>query len=120
MAAKIGGFLGLLAGWIVWQMVGGIGGLLLAIFLVVPIASALFIGLFSVMGGGSKVTNTTQPPAASSTTTTENDQNREYKHENPPPGRVSCAHCGERILPSTAQKTGGICMICYKAQVRRR
>lgn len=52
MAKKIGGFLGLLSGFIVWHMVGGIGGLLLAIFLVVPIASALFIGLLSAVGGG--------------------------------------------------------------------
>ena len=73
MAAKIGGFLGLLAGWIVWQTVGGIGGLLLAIFLVVPIASALFIGLFSAIGGGVKGANT-QPQDASSTTATEQDQ----------------------------------------------
>ena len=51
MAAKIGGFLGLLTGWIVWQMVGGIGGILLAVLVVVPIMSALFIGLFSVIGG---------------------------------------------------------------------
>ena len=54
MAAKIGGFLGLLAGFIVWKMIGGIVGLLVAIFLVVPIASALFISLFSAMGGGGK------------------------------------------------------------------
>lgn len=54
MAAKVGGFLGLATGWIVWQMVGGIGGLLLAVLLVVPIASAAFIGLFSMMGGSGK------------------------------------------------------------------
>jgi hypothetical protein len=60
MSSKIGGFLGMFAGWIVWQRVGGIGGFFLAIFLVVPIASALFIGLFSVMGGSGKRINTTQ------------------------------------------------------------
>jgi hypothetical protein len=54
MAAKIGGFLGLFVGFIVWRLVGGIGGLLLALFLVVPIASAIFIGLFSAIGGGGK------------------------------------------------------------------
>lgn len=75
MAAKIGGFLGLLSGWIVWQMVGGIGGFLLAILLVVPIASALFIGLFSAIGGAAKGSST-QPRDSSSTTTTEQDEKK--------------------------------------------
>ena len=59
MAAKIGGFLGVFAGWLTWQTVGGIPGLLLATFLVIPIASVVFIGALSALGrlGG-------QPPAA--------------------------------------------------------
>jgi hypothetical protein len=48
MAALIGGFLGLLAGFIVWKMIGGTLGFLLAI-VAVPLASALFIGLFTAI-----------------------------------------------------------------------
>lgn len=50
MAAKIGGFLGVFAGWLTWQTVGGIAGLLLATFLVIPIASVVFIAAFSALG----------------------------------------------------------------------
>jgi hypothetical protein len=79
MAIKIGGFLGLLTGFIVWKVIGGIVGFLVAIFLVVPIASALFIGLFSALsavgGGGAEPTSAPSPdpslPAA-----TEGDQKK--------------------------------------------
>jgi hypothetical protein len=49
VAAKVGGFLGVFAGWLVWQWVGGIGGLLLAAILVVPIASVVFIAMLSAV-----------------------------------------------------------------------
>ncbi len=76
MAAKIGGFLGVFVGFIVWRWVGGIWGLLLAVFLVVPLASAAFIGLFSMMGGGEKETRT-EPQAESQAAAEEQSATKE-------------------------------------------
>jgi hypothetical protein len=50
MAKKIGGILGLIIGFILWKL--GIVGLLVAVILVVPLASGLFIGLISLLPGG--------------------------------------------------------------------
>ena len=50
MPEKIGGFIGLLSGFIVWNMIGGIGGFLVASFVVIPAVSALLIALLSAMG----------------------------------------------------------------------
>ena len=41
MALKVGNFLGVFAGWLVWRSVGGLLGLLIAVFLVIPVATAI-------------------------------------------------------------------------------
>ena len=41
MALKAGNFLGVFAGWLVWCSVGGLLGLLIAVLLVIPAASAI-------------------------------------------------------------------------------
>ena len=43
MATKLGSFLGVFTGWVVWRSVGGIPGLVLAT-LVIPLVTAVITG----------------------------------------------------------------------------
>lgn len=78
MAGLIGGFLGLLAGFIVWKMIGGTLGFLLAI-VAVPLASALFIGLFTaiyVVSQARKRPASSQTPEPNSTSAIEGTEKK--------------------------------------------
>jgi len=68
IATKVGGFLGLVAAFILWNMIGGIIGLIIA-SIAVPILSIPFIILLNLLfGGGSSTTSSdTETPKEKST-----------------------------------------------------
>ena len=51
MATRVGNFLGVFAGWLVWRSVGGLPGLLIAVFLVIPLATAIAHAVLVKIGG---------------------------------------------------------------------
>ena len=60
MATRVGNFLGVFAGWLVWRSVGGLPGLLIAVFLVIPLATAIAHAVLVKIGGTGEEVN---PPA---------------------------------------------------------
>ena len=60
MATKVGNFLGVFAGWLVWRSVGGLPGLLIVVVLVIPLATAIADAALAKNGPSRQEVN---PPA---------------------------------------------------------